>query len=249
LAHKHTHPPFPFQVCAFVGKSGCGKSTLINLLMRFYDPREGRIVVDGCDIKDYNLASYHKHIAAVSQDTQLFRCSIEENIAYGVESYTPEELVEAATMANAHGFITELPDGYATRIGERGMRLSGGQRQRLAIARAFLRKPKILLLDEATSALDAESEAQVQEALDRLISKGNQTVILVAHRLSTVINADKIVVISDGGIAEEGNHDQLLQLDGIYARLVKRQIEKQRNVLDNEAATNAAPNDVVDNLM
>ena len=236
-------------MCALVGKSGGGKSTIIHLLMRFYDPKEGCITVDGHDLRDMNLQDYHEHIGVVSQETQLFRCSIEENIAYGVKSYKKEDLIRAATMANAHGFISELPDGYATKVGERGMRLSGGQRQRIAIARAFLRNPRILLLDEATSALDAESEGLVQEALDRLIKTGGHTVVLVAHRLSTVINADKIAVIHDGKVIEEGNHEQLLDRQGVYARLVSKQLERTRNTLNQESEADKGPQDIVDKLI
>ena len=217
---------------AFVGKSGGGKSTLLSLIMRMYDPSNGTIVVDGHDLRTLNIRTYHEQIGIVTQDTQLFNSTIEVNIAYGVENYTQADLYEAARNANCHDFILSFPDGYKTRIGERGTRLSGGQKQRIAIARAFLRKPRILLLDEATSALDAESEAQVQSALDRLMTVSGATVLLVAHRLSTVQNADAIAVIDNGGIAELGTHAALVAMNGTYARLVARQMAKQQNTLD-----------------
>eukprot|EP00048_Salpingoeca_helianthica_P017049 m.235427 g.235427 ORF g.235427 m.235427 type:complete len:701 (+) comp20065_c0_seq1:721-2823(+) len=226
----------PGMVFAFVGKSGGGKSTVLSLLMRFYDPANGRILIDGHDLRELNLREYHNQIGIVTQDTQLFNATIEANIAYGLENYTQADLFEAARRANAHDFISNFPDGYATRVGERGVRLSGGQKQRVAIARAFLRRPRVLLLDEATSALDAESEAQVQEALDRLIQLGGHTVLLVAHRLSTVQNADLICVVDGGRIVEQGTHEQLFALEGTYKRLVQRQLMKQRNLLETAAA-------------
>ncbi|CAI7924646.1 unnamed protein product [Closterium sp. NIES-53] len=202
----------PGQVCALVGRSGGGKSTVVHLLMRFYDPVQGRIVMDGRDLRELNLRSVHAHMGLVAQDTQMWACSIEENIAYGLPSYTRAEVEEAAKHSNAHDFITKFPEGYATRVGERGVRLSGGQRQRIAIARMLLRRPRVLLLDEATSALDAESEALVQGALDRLIAEGGRTIVLVAHRLSTVRNADSICVLEGGRVAEHGTHEQLLEI-------------------------------------
>ncbi|CAI5957509.1 unnamed protein product [Closterium sp. NIES-65] len=202
----------PGQVLALVGRSGGGKSTVVHLLMRFYDPVQGRIVMDGRDLRELNLRSVHAHMGLVAQDTQMWACSIEENIAYGLPSYTRAEVEEAAKHANAHDFITKFPEGYATRVGERGVRLSGGQRQRIAIARMLLRRPRVLLLDEATSALDAESEALVQGALDRLIAEGGRTIVLVAHRLSTVRNADSICVLEGGRVAEHGTHEQLLEI-------------------------------------
>jgi len=240
----------PGQVCALVGRSGGGKSTIVHLLMRFYDPTAGRILLDGWDLRSLNLRSVHRHMGVVAQDTQMFATSIEENITYGVESYTQEELHECARNANAHDFIMQFPDGYATRVGERGVRLSGGQRQRIAIARMLLRKPKILLLDEATSALDSESEAQVQQALDRLIQQGGRTVVLVAHRLSTVKNADTIVVLDKGTVVEQGTHDDLLQKGGVYSKLVQRQLAKERNKIENpdmEGANQAS--DEIDSLL
>ncbi|KAL3686419.1 hypothetical protein R1sor_008993 [Riccia sorocarpa] len=220
------------QVCALVGRSGGGKSTIVHLLMRFYDPTEGRIVLDGWDLKQLNLKSVHKHMGLVAQDTQMFACSIEENITYGLSRYTVEDMEEAARYAHAHDFIMRFPEGYATRVGERGVRLSGGQRQRIAIARMLLRRPKVLLLDEATSSLDTESEALVQQALDRLISEGGRTVVLVAHRLSTVRNADMIAVMEKGSVVEQGKHEELVELNGVYQRLVRRQLNKVKTTID-----------------
>jgi ABC-type multidrug transport system fused ATPase/permease subunit len=223
-------------VCALVGRSGGGKSTMVHMLLRFYDPKEGEIQIDGKNLTSLNLRSVHKHIGIVAQDTQLFANTIRQNIAYGLEegSYTDEDIFEAARQAFAHDFITGFPEGYDTRCGERGVRLSGGQKQRIAIARVFLRRPRMLFLDEATSALDTESEALVQEALDKLILLDGvkRTVVLVAHRLSTVMNADKIAVIDKGRVVEEGNHDKLVDAGGVYSKLVSRQIAKQASTLD-----------------
>lgn len=212
-----------------------------------YDPTSGAVLIDGQDLCSINLRSFHEQIGIVTQDTQLFNASIEENIAYGLESYTKEELFEASRNANAHDFIMTFPDGYKTRVGERGTRLSGGQKQRIAIARAFLRHPRILLLDEATSALDAESEAQVQGALDRLIASGSHTVVLVAHRLSTVQNADCIAVVDGGVIVEQGSHTELLAQSGTYSRLVRRQMLMQQNQIGEEK-TGRKDFDVIDTL-
>ena len=220
------------SVCALVGKSGGGKSTLVHLLLRFYDPQAGRISLGGVDYRDLNLASLHKQIGVVSQETQLFNATIRENIAYGAPPHTDAELAEATRAACTSEFIASFEDGLLTRVGERGQRLSGGQKQRIAIARCLLRKPKLLLLDEATSALDAESEAQVQKALDALIWRGDHTVVLVAHRLSTVVNAHKIVVIEGGKAVEQGTHDALLAAKGKYAALVAHQLQKQREQLE-----------------
>eukprot|EP00899_Mesostigma_viride_P009873 jgi/Mesvir1/18888/Mv18887-RA.1 len=215
------------QVCAFVGRSGNGKSTLVHLVMRYYDPTGGCIELDGLDLRRINLRSLHKFTGLVAQDTQMFATTIEGNISYGIEKeVTSEEVVEAAKKANAHDFILAFPDGYKTRVGERGVRISGGQRQRIAIARMLLRKPKVLLLDEATSALDTESEHLVQGAIDTLIKEGGRTVLLVAHRLSTVQNADVIAVVEQGQLVEKGKHQDLVAADGVYARLVRRQLAK-----------------------
>lgn len=211
------------KTLALVGPSGCGKSSVIALVQRFYDPTSGRIMIDGKDIAKYNLKSLRKHIAVVPQEPCLFATTIYENIAYGHEFATEAEIIEAATLANAHKFIASLPDGYKTFVGERGVQLSGGQKQRIAIARALVRKAELMLLDEATSALDAESERSVQEALERACS--GKTTIVVAHRLSTIRNAHVIAVIDDGKVAEQGSHSHLLKNypDGCYARMIQLQ--------------------------
>ncbi|KAJ6303670.1 hypothetical protein OIU77_017531 [Salix suchowensis] len=211
------------KILALVGPSGCGKSSVIALIQRFYEPSSGRVMIDGKDIRKYNLKSLRKHIAIVPQEPCLFATTIYENIAYGNESATEAEIIEAATLANADKFISSLPDGYKTFVGERGVQLSGGQKQRIAIARAFIRKTELMLLDEATSALDAESERSVQEALDRACS--GKTTIVVAHRLSTIRNAHVIAVIDDGKVAEQGSHSHLLKNypDGSYARMIQLQ--------------------------
>jgi len=211
------------KTLALVGPSGCGKSSVIALIQRFYDPTSGRVTIDGKDIRKYNLKSLRRHIAVVPQEPCLFATTIYENIAYGHESATEAEIIEAATLSNAHKFISSLPDGYKTFVGERGVQLSGGQKQRIAIARAFVRKAELMLLDEATSALDAESERSVQEALERACS--GKTTIIVAHRLSTIRNANLIAVIDDGTVEEQGSHSHLLKNhpDGIYARMIQLQ--------------------------
>ncbi|RZB72515.1 ABC transporter B family member 1 isoform B [Glycine soja] len=211
------------KTLALVGPSGCGKSSVIALIQRFYDPTSGQVMIDGKDIRKYNLKSLRRHIAVVPQEPCLFATTIYENIAYGHDSASDAEIIEAATLANAHKFISSLPDGYKTFVGERGVQLSGGQKQRIAIARAFVRKAELMLLDEATSALDAESERSVQEALERACS--GKTTIIVAHRLSTIRNANLIAVIDDGKVAEQGSHSQLLKNhpDGIYARMIQLQ--------------------------
>ncbi|CAL5207268.1 unnamed protein product [Lathyrus oleraceus] len=211
------------KTLALVGPSGCGKSSVIALIQRFYDPTSGRVMIDGKDIRKYNLKSLRKHIAVVPQEPCLFATTIYENISYGHDSASEAEIIEAATLANAHKFISSLPDGYKTFVGERGVQLSGGQKQRIAIARAFIRKAELMLLDEATSALDAESERSVQEALDRACS--GKTTVIVAHRLSTIRNANLIAVIDDGKVEEQGSHSHLLinHPDGIYARMIQLQ--------------------------
>jgi subfamily B ATP-binding cassette protein MsbA len=206
------------EVVALVGASGAGKSTLVDLIPRFYEPTAGRILVDGVDTREITLASLRSLIGIVSQDTILFNDTVLNNIAYGAAArYSRAQIEEAARAANAHGFISELPDGYDTILGERGTRLSGGQRQRIAIARALLTDPPVLILDEATSALDTESERLVQEAIERLLE--GRTVFVIAHRLSTVHHADRILVLDRGHIVERGTHQELMQRRGTYHRL------------------------------
>lgn len=215
----------PGEKIALVGHSGAGKSTIIQLLLRFYDPQNGDIRVDNKSIKDYELAAYRKHIGMVPQEVILFGGTIAENIAYGKPEATEEEVITSAKKANAWEFIQKFPDGLETTVGERGVKLSGGQRQRIAIARAILKDPNILILDEATSSLDAESEKLVQGALDELM-KG-RTTIIIAHRLATIRKVNRIYVIADGAIAEEGTHEELLQEEeGTYHNLVKLQLQQ-----------------------
>ena len=201
---------------ALVGPSGSGKTTICSLLPRFYDVTEGRVTIDGNDVRKLTLESLRSQIGLVSQDVYLFGGSIKDNIAYGKPDATMDEIVDAAKKANIHDFIMELPDNYDTFVGERGTRLSGGQKQRISIARVFLKNPPVLILDEATSALDNESERFIQKSLEELAK--DRTTITIAHRLSTIRNADEILVVADCGIAERGTHEELLALDGIYAR-------------------------------
>lgn len=209
--------------CALVGPSGGGKTTICSLLPRFYDVKSGAICVDGKDVRDLQLKSLRQAIGIVQQDVYIFAGTIRENIAYGKKDATQEEIEAAAKSANIHDFIMGLDEGYDTYVGERGTRLSGGQKQRIAIARVFLKNPPILILDEATSALDNESEKHIQEALDRL-SVGRTTVV-IAHRLSTIRGAEKIIVIDEGGVREQGSHQELMEVGGIYARYFNMQFE------------------------
>ena len=209
------------EILALVGPSGAGKSTLVDLIPRFYDTLSGSIKIDGKDIKELKINSLRSLMGIVTQETFLFDDSVKANIAYGVENISDEKIKDAAIAANAHEFIKELPDGYNTIIGERGVSLSGGQKQRIAIARAIVKNPPILILDEATSSLDSESEKHVQSAIENLMSE--RTVFVIAHRLSTVHNANKILVLENGQIVQEGKHDELLNIDGLYKQLHKMQ--------------------------
>lgn len=211
----------PGEMVAFVGPSGAGKSTVASLLPRFYDAINGSITIDGQDIRKVTLDSLREQVGIVPQETVLFNGSVYDNILYGRLDATREEVEAAAKAANAHDFIMQLPNGYETMLGDRGMNISGGQRQRISIARAILKNPQILILDEATSALDTESERVVQEALDRLMV--GRTSFVIAHRLSTIKNADKIMVLEKGQLIEQGNHDELMAMDGLYAHLYKIQ--------------------------
>nr|WP_044292338.1 ABC transporter ATP-binding protein [Rivularia sp. PCC 7116] len=211
----------PGEAIALVGASGAGKSTFVNLLPRFYDTQKGQILIDGVDIKDVTLNSLRRQIGIVPQETIMFSGTIAGNIAFGQTEFDMQDVEKAAKIANAHDFISQMPDGYYTVVGERGAKLSGGQRQRIAIARAVLLNPRILILDEATSALDSESEALVQEALERLME--NRTVFIIAHRLSTVRKCDRILVMEHGEVVESGTHDELLAFERRYARFYARQ--------------------------
>ena len=224
------------ETIALVGASGAGKTTLCNLVARFYDPTSGVIELDGVDLRHVNLNDYRSLLGLVEQDIFLFDGTIGQNIAYANPNASPEQIEEAARIANAHGFIAETERGYRTLIGERGVRLSGGQKQRIAIARAVLADPRILILDEATSSLDTASERLIQRSLDRLMQ--GRTSLVIAHRLSTILNADRIVVIENGVITEVGPHEELINADGHYAKLLRMQIEDE--IDDTDATTTAA---------
>ncbi len=213
----------PGELVALVGPSGAGKTTIINLIPRFYDVTEGAVLIDGTDIRGITQRSLRKHIGIVSQETFLFSGSVRDNIAYGKPEATDQEVVEAAKAANAHDFILELPDGYDTEVGERGVKLSGGQKQRISIARAVLTDPRLLILDEATSAVDTETEILIQRAIDRLVQQ--RTTFVIAHRLSTVQHANQIIVLDAGRVVERGTHDDLLARGGLYRKLYETQFE------------------------
>jgi len=217
----------PGETVALVGPSGAGKTTIIQLLLRFYDPATGRITFDGQDLRDLDRADFRRHMALVPQDPVIFAASARENIRFGRPDANDAEVEAAAKAAAAHDFLSALPDGYDSYVGERGVMLSGGQKQRIAIARAILRDAPVLLLDEATSALDAESERAVQAAVDHLSQ--DRTTLIVAHRLATVKKADRIIVFEDGQIAAIGTHDALVAEGGLYARLAKLQFTDGAN--------------------
>lgn len=214
------------EIVAFVGSSGSGKTTLVNMIPRFYDPQGGCIKINDIDIRNYSLKNFRNHIGMVPQDTFLFSGTIAENIAFGKDGVTREEIEKAAKMANAYNFIVDLEKGFETEVGERGVLLSGGQKQRIAIARALIQNPSIMILDEATSALDTESERLVQDALEKLMV--GRTTFVIAHRLSTITGADKIVVMEKGKIKEIGTHHELLEKDGIYTRLYNIQFNNEK---------------------
>jgi ATP-binding cassette subfamily B protein len=210
---------------ALVGSSGVGKTTMCSLIPRFYEVSEGSITIDGKDIRDISLRSLRKNIGIVQQEVYLFAGTVMDNIQYGNVEATEKEVMEAAKNANAHDFIMELPEGYHTYIGQRGVKLSGGQKQRLSIARVFLKNPPILIFDEATSSLDNESEKVVQDSLEKLAK--NRTTFVIAHRLSTIKNAKKILVLTEEGIKETGTHEELLNKNGVYAGLYRMTYEKK----------------------
>ncbi len=213
----------PGQAVALVGPSGAGKTSIANLVCRFYDPDRGRVLVDGHDLRQVQVQSLRKHVAVVLQDTFLFNTTVRDNLIYGMKDASQEDIVAAARTAHAHDFIQQLPDGYDTAIGERGVKLSGGQKQRLSLARAVLADPRILILDEATSSVDAEAEYLIQQALEEVM-KG-RTALVIAHRLTTIRDADKIIALENGRIREVGSHRDLLAREGLYSQLYQRQLE------------------------
>ena len=215
------------ETVGIVGESGSGKSSIVDLLIGLYEPTSGGILVDGCDLRSYNKESWRERLGVVSQDTFIFNQSILENIRYGLPQATDAEVREAASQAQAQNFIESMPHGYETIVGERGYRLSGGQRQRIALARAILKQPEVLILDEATSALDSETERLVQQALNQF--GRDRTLLVVAHRLSTIVQADQILVLDSGQVVESGKHGDLLLLDGKYARYWEIQSNTQKD--------------------
>jgi ABC-type multidrug transport system fused ATPase/permease subunit len=222
VLHAISFTMAPGEVVALVGPSGAGKTSIANLICRFYDPSRGTVSIDGYDLRRIRLASLRRQVAVVLQDSFLFNNTVAENLLYGKPDASEDELTAAARAANAHDFIMQLPNGYNTEVGERGVKLSGGQKQRLALARAILADPRILILDEATSSVDAEAEYLIQQALERVL-KG-RTALVIAHRLSTIRNADKIIVLDRGRIAEIGRHEELMQRGGLYSQLYQRQM-------------------------
>ncbi len=223
VLHDVSFSMAPGEVVALVGPSGAGKTSIANLICRFYDPVKGRVAIEGYDLRDIKMNSLRRQVAVVLQDSFLFNNTVAENLHYGKPDASRDELIAAARAANAHDFIIQLPDGYETEIGERGVKLSGGQKQRLALARAILADPRILILDEATSSVDAEAEYLIQQALERVLE--NRTALIIAHRLSTIRNANKIIVLDRGQIAEAGSHEELMQNGGLYSQLYQRQME------------------------
>uniref|UniRef100_A0A8R1HN02 Uncharacterized protein n=1 Tax=Caenorhabditis japonica TaxID=281687 RepID=A0A8R1HN02_CAEJA len=217
----------PGKTVALVGPSGNGKSTLVSLIEQFYAPQSGRVLLDGTPVQNIDHQYYHQKIALVAQEPTLFSGTIRENILYGIENGTDEDMMRVSEMANVHEFVSKMEKGYDTKCGEKGVQMSGGQKQRIAIARALIRNPSVLILDEATSALDAESESLVQEALNRCALE--RTVVVIAHRLSTVKNADRIAVIEKGNVSEMGTHDELMaNSEGLYYKLVSKQLEPKK---------------------
>jgi ABC-type multidrug transport system fused ATPase/permease subunit len=212
------------KVLAIVGLSGAGKTTFVNLLPRFHDPQKGAVLIDGRDIRGFKLDSLRRNIGIVTQETILFNDTVRNNIAFGVPGAVMEDIERVAKAANAHDFIMGMPQGYDTFIGDRGIKISGGEKQRIAIARALFKDPPVLILDEATSQLDSQSERLVQEAIDRLME--NRTVFVIAHRLSTVEHADRIIVFEKGRIVESGTHRELIEINGVYRRLYELQFKK-----------------------